>query len=395
MKILINDHAGHSFSLSLSKCLADMGHQVMHCYCTSFESPKADFSNISSNITIIAISNKHKFSKYSIFKRILQEFEYVNKLSKFILDFQPDILLSGNTPLFIQYGLVKISKKNKIPFIYWCQDIYSIAIKKILYSKLWYLGNIIAYFFEVLESKILKSSAHIISISDDFILYINKRGVSSNKISIIENWANLNEIRLEPKNNIWAKKHNLDSFFCIVYSGTLGLKHDPNILLQIALHLKSQKKIKIVVVSEGIGASYLMEQKLNNKLDNLIILPYQNFHDFSYVLGVSDILVAVLENEAGLFSVPSKVLSYLCSQKPIILSAPLENLSSKIVINSGAGFCVPPGDKDALFNKIDILLKNAKLRADMGLKGRIYAEEKFQINSIATKFLQIFHMVTS
>jgi hypothetical protein len=264
MKILINDHSGHSFALSLSQCLADMGHQVMHCYCTSFESPKADFSNISSNITIFAISNKDKFSKYSIFKRFLHEFEFVNTLSKFILDFQPDILLSGNTPLFIQYGLVKISKKNKIPFIYWCQDIYSIAIEKILYSKLWYLGNIIAYFFEVLESKILKSSAHIISIPDDFILYINKRGVSSNKISIIENWANLNEIRLEPKNNIWAKKHNRDSFCCIVYSGTLGLKHDPNILLQIALHLKSQKKIKIVVISEGTGASYLMEQKLNN-----------------------------------------------------------------------------------------------------------------------------------
>ncbi|RTL55843.1 MAG: glycosyltransferase [Sphingobacteriales bacterium] len=394
MKILINDHAGHSFTLSLSKCLADMGHQVMHCYCTSFESPKADFSNSLSNIKIIAISNKHKFSKYSFFKRILQEFEYVNKLTKSILDFQPDIIISGNTPLFIQYGILKISKKNNIPFIYWCQDIYSIAIKKILFTRLWYIGNFIAYFFEVLESKILKSSTHIISISDDFILNINKLGISSSKISIIENWANLNEIRLEPKKNIWAKKHNLDSSFCIVYSGTLGLKHDPNILLQIALYLRNQKKIKLVVVSEGIGASYLKEQKLNNELDNLIILPYQNFHDFSYVLGVADILVAVLEKEAGLFSVPSKVLSYLCAQKPILLSAPLENLSSKIVINSGAGFCVPPENKDELLNKIDILLNNAKLRVDMGLKGRLYAEEKFQINLIAAKFLQIFHMVT-
>ena len=55
-------------------------------------------------------------------------------------------------------------------------------------------------------------------------------------------------------------------------------------------------------------------------------------------------LVAILEADAGVFSVPSKVLSYLCAGRPLLLAVPKENLAAKIVVECGAGLVVEPSD---------------------------------------------------
>ena len=62
------------------------------------------------------------------------------------------------------------------------------------------------------------------------------------------------------------------------------------------------------------------------------------------VLGSADVLVAILEADAGVFSVPSKVLSYFCAGRPVLLAVPRENLAAKIVVESGAGLVVEPSD---------------------------------------------------
>ena len=81
---------------------------------------------------------------------------------------------------------------------------------------------------------------------------------------------------------------------------------------------------------------------------NLVFLPLQPMDVFPDVLGAADVLVALLENDAGPFSVPSKVLSYLCAGRPILLSAPPSNLSVRLVEKAAAGLCVPAGNRPEL-----------------------------------------------
>jgi len=111
------------------------------------------------------------------------------------------------------------------------------------------------------------------------------------------------------------------------------------------------------------------------------------------VLGTADVVVAVLEPSAGVFSVPSKVLSYLCSGRAILLAVPPENLASRIVTSVGAGVCVHPDEEDAFAAAAHELIAQPELRREMGEKGRAYAEQTFDIDRIANQFEQVFREV--
>jgi colanic acid biosynthesis glycosyl transferase WcaI len=391
MKILINDHSGHPFQIQLSRELARRQYIITHTYSANFQTPKGNFelTEINDNLKIIPIYYDSTFNKYSILKRKKQEEEFAEKLIVIIEKFKPQVLINSNTPLFAQKIIQNHCLEHNIKFIYWCQDIYSIAMEKILIKKVGYIGKLIGSYFKNLEKKQLQKSDYIINITEDFNIIFKKWKIQNNHFSVITNWAPIVEIPLTKKENEWSLNKLYHDTVNIIYSGTLGLKHNPELLLNLALELKNNKKIKVIVISEGLGADFLKEKKIAYNLDNLELLPFQNFKDMPKILGSADILLGILEPEAGIFSVPSKVLTYLCAGRPVVLSVPLENLSSKIITESGSGISVIPNDQNQFNQAISKILKNQDLKKEMGLNARKFAELNFDIRLITDKFEKI------
>ncbi len=143
---------------------------------------------------------------------------------------------------------------------------------------------------------------------------------------------------------------------------------------------------RVVVVSQGPGADYLARAKAEQDLDALDVLPFQTFEALPDVLGSAAVLAAVLEPEAGAFSVPSKVLTYLCAARPLVLSVPADNLAARIVAREGAGALVAPGDADAFARAALRLLARPNEANGMGRLGRAYAERAFEISAIVSRF---------
>jgi colanic acid biosynthesis glycosyl transferase WcaI len=397
MRILINDFGGYPFPMQLSRFLANNGYTVLHTYVSNIKTPHGDMEKgeDSGNLEILPIILNTEFKKYSFLGRLKGEYEFAKRVSVIINSFKPDIFLSANTPLLAQSILLDKCKQSKIKFIYWCQDIHSIAIENYLKKRLLFLGKWMSIYLKNKEIRLLEQSDHVITISDSFNDIFKEWGISRTHLSVIQNWAPVNEITIEPKINSWSTKFGVDNKLVVLYSGTLGLKHNPMLISNAAKRLKNNEEVIFVVISEGIGAQILIEQKKRFELNNLLVLPYQDYDIFPKVLGGSDILLSILEENASLFSVPSKVLTYLCAQKAILLSVPLDNLSAKIVTNSKSGYCVEPVDVDEFIDRISELIDNSDLRKKMGKNGRKYAEENFEISEIANKFIKIFKLVTA
>lgn len=389
MKILIHDYSGHPFQIQLSKYLAEQGYNVLHVYSGSFQTPKGNFKNGNSNLEICELKLKKEFKKYSYVKRRHQEMEYGNLVTNEIDRFMPDVLISGNTPLDAQKIILKKCGKMNIPFIFWVQDIYSIAIRKILSKKYPIVGDLIGLYYCKLEQKLFKLSAEVIVISKDFCNYIDPYLTNAKKSHVIENWAPINEIDIKNKNNVWARKFKFNDKKCFIYSGTLGMKHNPELLLRLSLELQLESNTKVIVISEGLGAEWLKAKKLEYKLNNLIIMDFQPFENLPDILGTADVLIAILEKDSGEFSVPSKVLTYLCAGRPILLSVPLNNLSAKIVEQNEAGYVVEPDDINNFVSTAKIMINDSKMCKEFGIKARNYAEQTFDINKISQKFISI------
>lgn len=393
MRILLNDFGGYPFPVELSRYLANAGHVVMHCYLSNINTPHGNMSKTDTDaagLFIQPIVLKEEFKKYSPVGRYKGEIAYAKMIAEKIDDFKPDIFLSANTPLIAQKKILRKCRQGKINFIYWCQDIHSIALQKFFKNKLSFLGAIPGIYFKNSEVNLLKQSDHIITIAQSFNNTFIQWGIAKNKMTVIHNWGPYSEIELLDKNNQWAIKHQLDKKTVVLYSGTLGLKHNPMLIAEAARYFLNNPDLVFVVVSEGLGADILTEQKRSLGLDNLLILPFQDYKYLSQMLGSADILLAVLENDAGLFSVPSKVLTYLCSGKAILLSVPKDNLSAEIILTNNAGYCTSPGDTNGFIDKLTILMNDQDIRKKLGANGRQYAVENFPIDKIANRFLNVF-----
>jgi glycosyltransferase involved in cell wall biosynthesis len=133
----------------------------------------------------------------------------------------------------------------------------------------------------------------------------------------------------------------------------------------------------------------LEQQAEARRLAAIKFLPFQSYEDFPNVLASAIVLIGILEDEAGVFSVPSKVLSYLCSGRPILLCAPAENLASRIVLEAEAGAVYSTSRPHDLLSGLDKILNDGAAALRLGNNARRYAERAFDIESIADRFLEI------
>ena len=393
MRILVHDYSGHPFQVQLSRWLAQNGHSVFHRYSGSIQTPRGALQRRADDapgFDIAALSLPAPLAKYSYFRRRAQERAYGALLAAETLRLRPDIVISSNAPPDILPAFQRASRQVSARFVFWVQDIYAEAIAHLLARRSRVVATLAGAWYRRVESTAMRASDAVVAITEDFLPLLARWGVARERFSVIENWAPLQEMPRRPKNNAWAATQGLDGRFCFLYAGTLGLKHDPALLVALAQAYRSDPEIAVVVLSEGIGADFLACQKAELGLANLILLPFQPFTSMPDVLASADVLIALLEPEAGIFSVPSKILTYLCAGRALLLSIPAENLGARTVERVGAGLWASPGDRAGFLASAHKLREDAALRAACGEKARHYAENTFDIDRIGARFLEVF-----
>lgn len=395
MHILIHDYAGHPFQVGLSRELASRGMRVTHAYAGGLLTPRGclerrDGDPEGLQFVEIPMHVNYRRDKFRFLRRRQHELSYGRRLRRLISGLQPALVISGNTPSEPQWLAVQAAVDWRIPFISWVQDFYGVAVSKLLSRRSLILGWLAGAYYSRLDAKVLRRSAHVVSITEDFIPLLRQHGVRADDISVVENWGALEEMPMLPKDNAWSRAHGLAHACVLMYTGTLALKHNPQRLRELALRYRDQDNVKVVVISEGPSADYLQRCSQRDNLPNLVVRPFQPFAAMPQVLASADVFLALLEPDAGIFSVPSKILTYLCAGRPTLASIPAANLGCRLMARSQCGLAVDPSDVDGWAAAADQLLQDAALRQRMGRAARAYAVEAFDIQGIADKFDAIF-----
>jgi colanic acid biosynthesis glycosyl transferase WcaI len=391
MKLLLHDYAGHPFPIDLSRQLAAHGYRVTHGFFEGDPGPKGALARREGDpptLSFKPFSIEGGYDKGNFINRRFKDVEYGRVVARHIEEAKYDLVISGNTPTEAQEHIIAACGKVGTLFIFWIQDFYSIAVSRILANKIPLIGNVIGSYYRYLERRQLRRSDGIVIITEAFRDLANLWGGEASKVTCIENWGSIAEVLVREKDNAWSREHGLDESFVFLYSGTLGLKHSPDLLIQLARqHLPN---VKVVVVAQGLGCKKLSEAVKLEKLENLILLPLQPVFRLSEVLASSDVLVALLEADAGEFSVPSKVQSYLCASRPILLAAPKGNLATVVVTREGAGIAVEPDDISGFLTAARKFAEGNADSRTMAKNGRAYAARAYNISQVTTRFEGVF-----
>jgi colanic acid biosynthesis glycosyl transferase WcaI len=384
MRYLVHDFAGHAFPIHLSRELAKRGHHVIHTYPVGLSGPKGRLERASSDsecFHVRPITLSGSFRKYSATRRLYAQRTYSADVCKLITAERPDVVLSANTPIDVQTRLLWHCRRNGIGFVHWVQDVYYLALEFFLRGKVGILSTLVCVPFRHLEKMVAAKSDAVIVIAPAFKNLLVEWGIPQSTINVIENWAPLEEVAIFGRRNEWSVSQGFDGQPIILYSGTLGLKHRPDLIYLLAKALVGQ--CRVVVVTQGLGREYLEKQP---RLPNLSLLDFQPVERLPEVLASADVLLATLEADAGQFAVPSKILMYLCAGRALLMASPRDNLAASIVERSNAGIVVDSLDTEGLIAAARLLISDVNHRAQLSHNARKYAERTFDICTIATSF---------
>lgn len=387
MRIMVHDFGGHAFTATLSRELARRGHTVAHCFSGSFLTPQGTNEILEDDpetLSMHPIVLIQPIDKTDLRKRHQGELEHGQGVIDVVREFKPDVILSGNGPLDVQRMLLEEMHQRNGRFVFWVQDLVGQAAVRLLRLKIPFVGGMVGGYYLKMEQRLLEKSDEVIVISNDFQAHVPPSVRS--RAHVIENWGVLDDLPLMPRENRWRREQELGDGLVFLYSGTLGMKHNPELLVQMAVALKAIRDAKVIVISGGTALEFLQGRAIELGLHNLKTMTFQPFERLPEVLGAADVLMAVLEPDAGVFSVPSKVLSYLCAGRPMLTAMPQENLAARTITSAGAGVAVAPKDVEGFVATGLELAKDEARRKTMGAAGRSYAERTFDIQAIADRF---------
>lgn len=387
MKVLIHDYAGHPFQAQLSRALARRGDEVVHSYCAAYASGKGRLeAEAGDTVRFEPIGKNSQIAKMDFGRRLIQELRLGFELVGLIRREKPDVVMVANVPIPTLSVMAALLLVLRIPWVLWHQDVQAVAIRSFAGEKLSRAFRLVADAIEIAEKWCARRAAAIVVISDGF-LGVHRAWGTAGKTTVIPNWAPLDEIAPVARDNAWAQEHGLTERPRIVYSGTLGLKHNPTLLPALARAVEDLGvPVDLVVVNEGPAESVLREAASQRGVD-LKLLPFQPYERLSEVLGSADVLVVLLEKDAGVFSVPSKTLSYLCAGRPVLGMMPEENLAAALI--EQAGGCVLPPDEasiEAAARFVVEVVNAPAAAAELGHRSRALAEQEFGLELLTERF---------
>ena len=389
---MVHDYVGHAFTVQLSRRLAARGHEVLHAYCSSTISPRGVMQkrpDDAAGLEIRPLDLGQPVPKTQFWRRFRLESAYGELLADTCHAFQPDVVLSANTPSIPQRRLVRECRKLRIRHVFWVQDVYGLATYKILSRRLPLVGHAAGLYFIGLDRQSARQSDALVVITEDFKPLFVKWKVDPARIHVVHNWSVLDELPTRPRDNDWSRDQQLASGPRFLYSGTLAMKHNPALLLELAKLLDERGNAQMLVVSEGAGVEWLEREAAEAGIRSLRCWPFQPFEQMADVLGSADVLVAILEPDAGMFSVPSKVLSYMCAGRAILGAMPRQNLAARVITENGAGRVVEPHDVAGFRQAAVEMLDSPDQRAACGAAARHYAETTFDIEQITDRLEQV------
>jgi len=383
MRIVVHDYGGYTFTAQLARELAGRGHDVLYLH-AGFRTPKADMRALPSDpptLRMEGVELGQAFRGGASLGRLVQERRYGGAVVQQVLAHDPQVVISANCPLDAQATIQRATQRHGAAFVFWVQDIYAFAVGRLLARRSRLAGRLIGARYARMERRILRASDAVVAITDDFLPVLRDWSVPAERTTVVENWAPLDEVPPLAKSNAWSREHGLADERVLLYAGTLGRKHDPKLLLALATRLPDAR---VVVVAEGVGTEWLRQHGADAR--NLVLLPLQPPARVAEVLASADVLIALLEHDAGAFSVPSKVLTYLSAGRPILGAIPAENLAARTVVDAGAGRVVDPADVEGFVGAARSLLDDPDARTSAADAARAYAVGSFAIGPITDRF---------
>ena len=302
-----------------------------------------------------------------------------------------DIIFLGSTPPTMGIVGTILKKIKKIPFVYNVQDIFPDSL---VTSGLTEKGSILWKIGRKIEDCTYRNADKIIVISDKFKQNLLEKGVPTNKIVVVSNWINLDQVKhIERSQNDLYKELGLaNEDNVVVYAGNCGISQGVDIIIEAAMILPN---IKFVVFGGGSEFDSIKKTVFENGLSNVIVRELLPLDRVSEVYSLGNLAIITCKKGVGTSGLPSKTWSIMACNTPIIASYDLDSDLAKLINKANAGVCVEPENVEALASAIESFFSmNMLLKAEDNIRNlRAYVENNASKDACVKKYIEVIEQL--
>ena len=273
----------------------------------------------------------------------------------------------------------RIAKKLDVPFGLIIQDLSGAGAKQSGLRG----GAVISKIAHFVEGRALHGADSLVVVSPAMRDVVVDLGVPESRITQITNYsarAISNFDKASARSRIgWASDD-----FAVIHTGNMGAKQDLENVVRAADALNGFSKIKIYLVGHGNQESNLKALCVGKR--NIAVLPAVSDADYSALLSAADLLLVNERSTQMEMSLPSKLTSYLYSERPVIAAVPRGGATWKFL--DGVAELVEAGDPVALARAIEELSKQPEKLADLARRGRVFADANLDPEVGRKKYLE-------
>jgi len=338
------------------------------------------------------ILNSYTCPEFKLFGRIKESYSFGRHASEYIKKNRSEIdgIYINAWPMLAQYSIAKSAKKYSLPSIIQIDDIYPESLA----TKIPVIGNLLIKLLLPMDKFILHNVSKILVISEEMRdILVESRKIQEDKIEVIHNWQDETEfIRYHENKKSSIKSDYTEKPFSFMYLGNIGPVAGVEFLIESFVKAKLKNALLIIA-----GAGSMKDQCIR------IAASYKNknihFKDVPNgmvpeIQDEADVMLLPVKKGAAMSSIPSKVIAYMFSKKPVIACVDDGSDTSKTIENAKCGWILPPENEDFLAAKmVSVVSLPRNELNNIGMNGFLYAMDNLSKKKNLEKMINIISNV--
>jgi glycosyltransferase involved in cell wall biosynthesis len=281
---------------------------------------------------------------------------------------RPDVVLCMTDPPVIADVALVVARRFGAPLVVVSQDVFpevAVELKRLDNPLLVVLLRRAIRFY-------LERAERVVAIGGTMRERLEDKGADPRRIVVIPNWVDTEALTPQPRDNDWAREHDLVGRFVVMHSGNIGHAQNLDALIRAATFLRDLEELRIVVIGGGARRNELKALARLLEVDQVRFLGYQPREVLDQSLSSADVHVVGLAPGLSGYVVPSRLYGILAVGRPAIVAADEDSETAEVVRSVGAGVVVPPGRPELLASAIRDAHDGKLELAEMGRRGREY-----------------------
>lgn len=301
----------------------------------------------------------------------------------------PDVVVFETDPFLLAFAANQFQRRTGCRMIAYLQDIYpdvAVALGKV--GNNWGVRKLRSSLF-----KIYRRCDQVIVLSHDMANLLIEGGVSEERVAIIPNWADTEQIVPVNTGNLFRERHQLGNRFIAMYSGNLGLTQRLEEFVQAAGQLRHRSDILFAFVGRGSQEAALQRQVKASGLENVMFFDYQPQAELCHSLSAANLHLVPLTASLSRCLMPSKLYGILAAGRPFLTNAPAGSELHRIAQTHHVGLTVPPGSVQAIAEQILWAADHTIELATMGRNSRELVVARYTRDHSIAKFRDVLQKV--